>query len=83
MLHACNGEDITLKLSLFASERETLIRLLAANLVLEYHIRPPSERRTMVAFNVISSTCIDVTFNHETSTRTDFHHDAVSGAATW
>ena len=88
MLHACNGEDTTLKLSLFASDRETLIRLLAANLVLEYHIRPPSERRTIVAFNVISSTCMNTTTNSDKSTRTkstriSFHHGAVCGAAFW
>ena len=81
MLQAYYG-DSTLKLSLFASERETLIRLLAANLVLEYHIRPPSERRTIVAFNAISSTCTSMTPNNDKSTGTSFHHDAVSGATT-
>ncbi len=48
---------LTLKLSLLLSERDTLMRLLEANLVLEYHMRPPSERQTIVALNVISSTC--------------------------
>lgn len=47
---------LTLKLSDLLSERDKLIMLLVANLVLEYHMRPPSERRTIVAFRVISST---------------------------
>ena len=46
----------TFTASLLLSDRLMLITLLAASLVLEYHMRPPSERFTMVAFNVISST---------------------------
>lgn len=48
---------LTLKVSLLPSERDTLMRFPEANLVFEYHMRPPSERRTIVAFSVISSTC--------------------------
>ena len=47
---------LTLKLSHLLSERDKLITLLVASFVFEYHMRAPSERRTIVAFSVISST---------------------------
>ena len=46
----------TLKLSDLLSERDKLMTLLVASFMLEYHMRAPSERRTIVAFSVISST---------------------------
>lgn len=56
LMFSLHSSVLTLKLSHLLSERDRLMTLLVASLVLEYHMRPPSERRTIVAFSVISST---------------------------